>query len=74
MKRRYFVKITLFFSSIILGVCDAIFPNITNSIINVRFCPIKNKNEYEINYLRLLSCFIAFTLLILHFTKFLILY
>ena len=49
-----------------MGVMDSILPNIKNSIIGKEYNPQKNKNQIQIDWIRLIASAIAFIILVLN--------
>jgi hypothetical protein len=64
---RILVKLTLILLRIGSGFADATLPNIKNSVKNVSTCPITKKNEYKMDWIRLITAFITFVILVLNF-------
>lgn len=54
----------------IQGLFDTILPNINNSLKDGEFNPVTNKQETKIDWIRLLSSFVVFILLVLNFFGF----
>lgn len=65
--KRPIVKITLFFFRVLMGVSDAVLPNIKNSIKENYKCPVTKKNEVKIDYARFTATALTFLFLILNF-------
>jgi len=64
---RIFVKITLFLLKIGAGIADATLPNVKNSVKDISKCPVTKKNEYKLDWVRLITAFITFVILVLNF-------
>ena len=64
---RIFVKLTLLLMRIASGIADATLPNVKNSVKDISKCPITKKNEYKLDYVRLITAFITFIILVLNF-------
>jgi hypothetical protein len=64
---RIFVKITLFLLRIGAGFADATLPNVKNSVKDISKCPVTKKNEYKLDWVRLITAFITFVILVLNF-------
>jgi hypothetical protein len=60
-------KITLLIMRIFQGFADTALPNVKASIKDIKRCPVTGKNEYNIDWVRLISSFATFTVLILNF-------
>lgn len=52
------------------GFADATLPNVKNSVKDISKCPITKKNEYKLDYVRLITAFVTFVILILNFLGF----
>ena len=65
--KRPIVKLTLFVLRVLMGVSDTVLPNIQNSIKNAGKCPVTKKNEYKLDWVRLITAFITFVILVLNF-------
>ncbi|NBX19360.1 MAG: hypothetical protein EBR08_01350 [Bacteroidia bacterium] len=61
------VKITLFLFRVLMGIIDTVMPNVKASIRDNGRCPITKKNEFKIDWTRLISAAITFLFLVLHF-------
>ena len=70
MKKRNLAKLTIFVMKIIFGILDTVTPNINNSITGKTYCPIEKKDKLNIDYVRLISSFIFFVILVLNFFGF----
>ena len=64
---RILAKLTLILMRIASGIADATLPNVKNSVKDINKCPITKKNEYKLDYVRLITAFITFIILILNF-------
>lgn len=65
--KRQIVKLTLFVIRVLMGVIDAVIPNIQNSIKSNGKCPVTKKNEWKIDYARLGAAALTFLFLVLNF-------
>lgn len=65
--RKKLAKLTIFAMKIAFGVLDTIAPNVQNSIEAKNYCPVEKKQHYQIDYVRLISSFIVFVILVLNF-------
>jgi hypothetical protein len=63
-------KIYLFLLRIVSGMLDSVLPNIQKSIKGKEFNPVKNKTDVQIDWVRLISSFIVFILLLLNLIGF----
>ena len=63
-------KIYLLLMRVVTGMLDSILPNMQNSIKGKEFNPIKNKTDLKIDWIRLISSFIVFVLLLLNLIGF----
>ena len=70
MKKRNLAKLTIFVMKIIFGVLDTVTPNINNSITGKTYCPIEKKDKLTIDWVRLISSFVFFVILVLNFFGF----
>jgi hypothetical protein len=52
---------------VIKGMFDTIAPNITPSMSEKEFNALENKTQTKVDYIRIISAFITFTLLVLNF-------
>jgi uncharacterized membrane protein len=59
-------KIYLILLKIVSGMLDTVLPNMKNSIKGKEYNPNKNKTEVSIDWVRLISSFIVFILLLLN--------
>jgi hypothetical protein len=64
---RILVKLTLLLLRIASGFADATLPNIKNSVKDISKCPITKKNEYKLDWIRLITACITFVILVLNF-------
>ena len=64
------MKAKILLTKILMGLMDSILPNIKNSIIGKEYNPKKNKNEIQIDWIRLTSSAIAFIILVLNLLGF----
>ena len=64
MKRKLIFKIII---RILSGVMDTITPNVKNSILQGEYNPTTNKQNINVDWVRLLSSFVVFILLVLNF-------
>jgi hypothetical protein len=64
---KLFVKITLLLIRVLSGIADATLPNVKNSIKDITKCPVTKKNEYKLDWIRLITSFITFIILVLNF-------
>jgi len=60
------MKAKILLTKILMGVMDSILPNIKNSIIGKEYNPQKNKNQIQIDWIRLIASAIAFIILVLN--------
>lgn len=60
-------KLTLLLLRICSGIADATLPNVKNSIKDIGRCPVTKKNEYKMDWIRLITSFITFIILVLNF-------
>lgn len=65
--KRPLVKITLFLFRVLMGVSDAVLPNIKNSIKENYKCPVTKKNEVKIDHVRFVATALTFLFLVLNF-------
>jgi len=63
-------KIYLLLMRVVTGMLDSVLPNIQNSIKGKEFNPVKNKTDVKIDWVRLISSFIVFILLLLNLIGF----
>jgi len=70
MNRKKLAKLTIFVMKIIFGVLDTVTPNINNSITGKTYCPIEKKETLTIDWVRLISSFVFFVVLVLNFFGF----
>lgn len=63
-------KIYLLLNKVVMGLLDTILPNIKNSIKGNEFNPKTNKQDLSIDWVRLISSFIVFILLLLNLIGF----
>jgi hypothetical protein len=63
-------KIYLFLLRIVSGMLDSVLPNVNNSLKGKEFNPVKNKTDLKIDWVRLISSFIVFILLLLNLIGF----
>lgn len=52
---------------VIKGIFDTVAPNITPSMAEKEFDAIENKTKTKVDWVRIISAFITFTLLLLNF-------
>jgi hypothetical protein len=52
---------------VIKGIFDTVAPNITPSMAEKEFDAIENKTKTKVDWVRIISAFITFTLLVLNF-------
>lgn len=64
---RIFAKITLFLMRVAMGIADSTLPNVKASVKDVSRCPVTKKNVYKLDYVRLITAFITFIILVLNF-------
>jgi len=70
MNKKRLAKLTIFVMKIVFGIFDTITPNINNSITGKNYCPVTKKETLSIDWVRLISSFIFFVILVLNFFGF----